>query len=128
MSVFVGKSGVGKTILLNAIQPELGLVVREVSKKTGKGKPNTSNLEMFVLGFGGFVVDTPGIRESGLWQAGDVNIAWLFGEMRPYIGRCRFGAGCTHSHEPGCAVRGAVAEGVITDRRYDGYLRIKRDI
>ncbi|UCE28319.1 MAG: ribosome small subunit-dependent GTPase A [Candidatus Coatesbacteria bacterium] len=127
VSVFLGKSGVGKTTLLNRIQPDLGLAVQEVSGKTGKGKHTTSHLEMFELGFGGSVADTPGIREFGLWQTEDIDITWLFREMRPYIGSCKFGASCTHSHEPGCAVKAAVEAGEITKRRYDNLLRLQRN-
>jgi ribosome biogenesis GTPase len=126
VSVFVGKSGVGKTTLLNAIQPELGLAVREISSKTGKGKHTTSHREMFELDFGGFIVDTPGMREFGLWQPDNVNVAWLFREMRPFIGQCKFGMDCTHSHEPGCAIKAAVSSGDISERRHSSYLRILR--
>jgi len=126
VSVLLGKSGVGKTTLLNAVQPDLGLAVQELSDKTGKGKHVTSHLEMFELGFGGFIVDTPGMREFGLWQADEVDIAWLFREMRPYVGQCKFGASCTHSYEPGCAVKDAVAAGKVTERRYDSFLRLRR--
>lgn len=126
VSVLMGKSGVGKTTLLNTIQPDLGLAVQEVSAKIGEGKHTTSNLEMFPLDGGGFVIDTPGMREFAPWQSEDINIAWLFREMRPYIGQCRFGVDCTHSHEPGCAIKAAVDEGKITERRYDSYLRIQR--
>jgi ribosome biogenesis GTPase len=126
VSVLLGKSGVGKTTLLNAVQPDLGLAVQELSDKTGKGKHTTSHLEMFELGFGGFIVDTPGMREFGLWRADEVDIAWLFREMRPYVGRCKFGASCTHSYEPACAVKEAVAAGKITERRYDSFLRLRR--
>jgi ribosome biogenesis GTPase len=125
VSVFVGKSGVGKTTLLNAIQPGLGLRVAEVSDVTGKGKHATSHLEMFALDFGGSVVDTPGMREFGLWHADSMDIAWLFREMRPFIGRCRFGAGCSHTHEPGCAIKEAVESGEICERRYDGFVRMR---
>lgn len=123
VSVLVGKSGVGKTTLLNTIQPGLGLAVQEVGEKSGKGRHTTSGLEMFELDCGGFVVDTPGMREFGIWKAKD--IAGLFRELRPYLGRCRFGAGCTHSHEPGCAIKEAVAAGQISKARYDSYLRMK---
>ena len=125
ISVFVGKSGVGKTTLLNAIQPGLGLRVGEVSGSTGKGKHTTSHLEMFELDFGGGVVDTPGMREFGLWKADDTDVAWLFPEMRPLIGQCKFGADCSHTHEPGCAIKQAVEAGHIAEWRYESYLKMK---
>jgi ribosome biogenesis GTPase len=125
VSVFIGKSGVGKTTLLNALQPGLGLRVKEVSRSTGKGKHATTYLEMFDLDFGGQVVDTPGMREFGLWTDGD--LAYAFVEMRPYLGQCKFSADCTHAHEPGCAVKAAVTVGAITARRYHSYLRMRED-
>lgn len=125
VSVFVGKSGVGKTTLLNAIQPGLGLRVNEVNRVTGKGKHTTTHLEMFALDSGGQVVDTPGMRQFGLWQFDDEELAHAFVEMRPHLGRCKFGADCTHDHEPGCAVKAAVEAGAITPRRYESYLRMR---
>ncbi len=127
VSVFVGKSGVGKTSLLNALQPGLGLRVREVSQLTTKGKHATSHLEMFELGDGGRVVDTPGMREFGLWALDEDDLAYGFVEMRPYLGGCKFGVDCTHSHEPGCAVKAAVEAGRIAPRRYQSYLRMRED-
>jgi len=126
VSVFIGKSGVGKTTLLNAVQPGLGLRVNDVSEVTGKGKHTTTSLDMFELDSGGFVVDTPGMREFGLYKTGDLNIAWLFREMRPYIGKCRFGLDCTHSHEPDCAIKDAVDEGLIYSSRYESYLKLSK--
>ncbi|MBI3946985.1 MAG: ribosome small subunit-dependent GTPase A [Armatimonadetes bacterium] len=125
VSVLAGKSGVGKTSLLNALEPGLGLRVNEVSAATGKGKHTTTHLEMFPLEDGGFVVDTPGVREFGLWEVPASEVASLFREMRPYLGGCRFGAGCAHLREPGCAVRDAVAAGEITSRRYESYRRMR---
>jgi ribosome biogenesis GTPase len=125
VSVLIGKSGVGKTSLLNAVQPGLGLRVREVSQATGKGRHTTSHLEMFPLDGGGGVVDTPGMREFGLWHdASEGGLASLFVEMRPYIGTCRFRLDCSHSHEPGCAIKDAVEAGEIARLRYRNYLRI----
>lgn len=125
LSALIGKSGVGKTTLLNAVQPGLGLRVGEISDSTGKGKHTTSYLEMFELDFGGSIIDTPGMREFGLWGVNMKDIAHLFPEMRPYIGKCRFGMGCSHSHEPECAVKEAVEAGRIAPSRYKSYLNLK---
>ena len=127
LSVFIGKSGVGKTTLLNALQPGLGLRVKDVSRLTQKGKHATSHLEMFDLESGGQVVDTPGMREFGLWKLDEADLAYGFVEMRPYLGQCKFSADCTHDHEPGCAVKAAVESGHIAPRRYQSYLRMRED-
>jgi ribosome biogenesis GTPase len=127
ISVLVGKSGVGKTALLNALQPGLGLRVKEVNQVTGKGKHTTTNLEMFPLESGGAIVDTPGTREFGLW-AFDDDPALLFPEMRPLVGKCRFGVDCQHDEEPGCVIRKAVMDGQITPRRYQSYLGLKDEL
>jgi ribosome biogenesis GTPase len=124
-SVFLGKSGVGKTSLLNALQPGLGLQVNEVSQVTGKGKHTTTAMEMFPLEIGGAIVDTPGVREFGLWDVDEDDLALFFPEMRPFVGRCRFGLDCRHDEEPGCAVRKAVMAGKISPRRYQSYMRMK---
>lgn len=127
VSVLTGKSGVGKTSLLNAIEPGLGLRVNEVSGKTGKGKHTTTHLEMFALGGGGSVVDTPGMREFALWNVGDRELGNLFPEMRPYLGSCRFGADCGHFSEPHCAIKAAVEAGEIPARRYQSYLKLRAE-
>jgi ribosome biogenesis GTPase / thiamine phosphate phosphatase len=124
ISVLAGKSGVGKTSLLNLIQPGLGLRVNETSKLTGKGKHATTHLEMFPLDVGGAIVDTPGMREFGLWNVDEMELAQLFPELRDLAGLCRFGLDCSHSHEPGCRVQVGVKEGAITERRYRSFLRI----
>lgn len=125
ISVLVGKSGVGKTTLLNALQPGLGLRVNEVSQATGKGKHTTTHLEMFPLDAGGAIVDTPGVREFGLWDVDADDLVLFFPEMRPFAGRCRFGLDCRHDEEPGCAIRQAVAQGQVSPRRYYSYLRLR---
>jgi ribosome biogenesis GTPase len=126
VSVFMGKSGVGKTSLLNALEPGLGLRVNEV-RAVGKGRHTTSHLEMFPLEGGGGVIDMPGMREFGLWHdPSEGGLASLFVEMRPYIGTCRFGLDCSHTHEPDCAIVAAVAEGQISERRYRSYVRLSR--
>jgi ribosome biogenesis GTPase len=127
VSVLVGKSGVGKTTLLNALQPGLGLRVEEVSRASGKGKHTTSHLEMFPMEFGGAIVDTPGMREFALWDVEEDDLAFYFPEMRPYIGRCKFGMDCQHDEEPGCALRKAVVAGKINPRRYQSYLSLKAE-
>jgi ribosome biogenesis GTPase len=124
-SVFVGKSGTGKTTLLNALQPGLGLRVKEINAVTGKGKHTTTHLEMFDLDFGGQVVDTPGMREFGLDRIEPEELAYGFVELRPYLGACKFGLDCAHDHEPGCAVKAAVAAGQVSERRYRSYLRMR---
>jgi ribosome biogenesis GTPase len=122
-SVLLGKSGVGKTSLLNAIQPGLGMRVREVNEHTQEGRHATTNLQMIDMEGGGSVVDTPGQREFKLWN-NDRNVDELFPEMRPYLGQCKFGSGCTHDHEPGCAVTAAVAAGRVAESRRQSYLRL----
>jgi ribosome biogenesis GTPase len=128
LSVLLGKSGVGKTALLNALQPGLGLRVNEVSQSTGKGKHTTTHLEIFSLDSGGALVDTPGVREFGLWDMDQEELAYFYREMRPFIGRCRFGLGCAHVEEPGCAIRKAVTGGLISPQRYQRYLRLKEEL
>ncbi len=126
VSAMIGKSGVGKTALLNALQPGLGLRVKEVNQVTGKGRHTTTNLEMFPLDGGGAIVDTPGTREFGLWDFDD-DTAILFREMRPLLGKCRFGLDCQHDEEPGCAIRKAVIDGEISPRRYQSYLQLNKE-
>jgi ribosome biogenesis GTPase / thiamine phosphate phosphatase len=133
VSVLLGKSGVGKTSLLNAIQPGLGLRVNEVSQANNKGKHTTTHLEMFPVALGqdlasGAIVDTPGVREFGLWGLNEDDLLMAFPEMRPFVGQCRFGLDCNHEDEPGCAVRKAVMSGHISPRRYQSYMRLKEDL
>jgi ribosome biogenesis GTPase len=127
-SVFLGKSGVGKTSLLNALQPGLGLRVNTVNQVTGKGKHTTTHLEMFELDARGTtIVDTPGVREFGLWDVEEDDLALYFPEMRPLAVGCKFGRGCRHDEEPGCAVRKGVMNGLISPRRYNSYVRLLED-
>jgi ribosome biogenesis GTPase len=128
-SVLVGKSGVGKTSLLNAIQPGLGLRVKAVSQgEIGKGRHTTTHLEMFELDFGGALVDTPGIREFGLWDIQAEELAYLFPEMADYVGQCKFGLSCQHDTEPGCAVRKAVMAGAVSPYRYQSYMNLRGEL
>ena len=129
LAVLVGKSGVGKTSLLNAIQPGLGLRVRAVGQgQLGKGRHTTTHLEMFELASGGALLDTPGIREFGLWDIPAAELAYLFPEMADHVGRCKFGLSCSHDHEPGCAIRKAVMAGAISPYRYQSYMHMREEL
>ncbi len=124
ISGFAGPSGVGKSSLLNAIQPELGLAVREVSGLTAKGRHTTVERRMFALHDGGYVADLPGLRSLALWDTQPEELDGYFPELRDLVAVCQFND-CTHRDEPGCAVRQAVEEGKIHPRRYESYLRLR---
>jgi ribosome biogenesis GTPase len=122
-SVVAGQSGVGKTSLLNAIDPQLDLRVREVSAENQKGKHTTTTAQLIPLAAGGFLVDTPGIRQFQLWDVIPEEVAGYFRDLRPYVNNCRFDD-CTHLHEANCAVKDAVADGRLDARRYESYCQI----
>lgn len=119
-TVFAGQSGVGKSSLLNAIQPGLGLSVAEVSETNNKGKHTTTTAQLIKLDIGGWVVDTPGIRQFELWDVMAEELEGFFPEFRPLVPLCAY-ADCTHTHEQGCAIKRAVALGQISARRYISY-------
>lgn len=123
-SVVTGQSGVGKSSLLNAIEPGLALRVQSVSEETQKGRHTTTTAELLPLTIGGFVVDTPGIRQFQLWDVIPEEVAGYFRDLRPYVSKCRF-PDCTHTHEDDCAVKDAVADGWIDARRYESYVQIQ---
>jgi len=127
ISVLAGPSGVGKTSLLNAIQPGLGLRVSEVSRATTKGRHTTVHRELFRLDGGGYVADTPGLRAIGIWDVEPGELEAYFVDIAPYVADCKF-PDCTHTHEPGCAVRAAVRRGEIAVQRYHSFLRLRREI
>jgi ribosome biogenesis GTPase len=122
-TVFAGQSGVGKSSLLNAIEPGLGLRVREVSDVNQKGKHTTTTAELIQLAGGGWVVDTPGVRQFGLWKIVPQELDGLFREFRPFVSRCRF-PGCSHTHEEGCGVKLALDRGWVATQRYESYLSL----
>ncbi|HEX3601730.1 MAG TPA: ribosome small subunit-dependent GTPase A [Lacipirellulaceae bacterium] len=123
-SVVSGQSGVGKSSLLNAAELGLHLRVQSVSEETQKGRHTTTTAELIPLSFGGYVVDTPGIRQFQLWDVIPEEVAGYFRELRPYVSRCRF-PDCTHTHEDFCAVKDAVADSWIDARRYESYVQIR---
>jgi ribosome biogenesis GTPase len=122
ISVLTGSSGVGKSTLLNAMEPGLGLRVREVSEATEKGLHTTRYVELIPFA-GGYVADTPGIRSLGLFDIEANELDAYFREMAPLVASCQF-SDCTHRHEPHCAVRAAVEAGEIAEARYESYLRL----
>lgn len=125
-SVFAGPSGVGKSSLMNAIDPSLALQTGEVSDKIKRGRHTTRVAELLPYA-GGYVVDTPGFSAMELTELDTAVLPDCFPEFRPYLGHCRFQP-CSHSHEPDCAVKAAVASGAIAEERYQAYLSILSEI
>jgi len=122
-SLLAGHSGVGKSALINCIEPGLDLKTKPISKAHQKGVHTTTYARMFKLSFGGFIIDTPGIKEFGLIDLKKSTLGERYPEMRALMHQCRY-TNCTHLHEPGCAVKEAVQNGKLSKIRYDGYLRI----
>jgi ribosome biogenesis GTPase len=120
-SVFSGQSGVGKSSLLNAIQPGLALRVSDVSESTQKGRHTTTTAELIKLESGGWVVDTPGVRQLQPWDTIPEEVEGFFPEFRPFVALCGF-PDCTHTHESKCAVKRAVDRRQISPRRYHSYM------
>ena len=124
VSALAGPSGVGKSSLLNAIQPGLGLAVNEISTAMNKGRHTTVTRQMFRLEGGGYVADTPGWKSLALWDTEPEELDAYFPELRGLVQHCQF-SDCTHIHEPGCAVLAALKEGKIHPERYESYLRLR---
>lgn len=126
-SVLSGPSGVGKSSLLNAMYPGLNLRVGAVSESVNKGRHTTVGAILHPLPDRGYVVDTPGLREVGLWGLPPEHLDGCFPEFQRYLDKCRFGD-CSHQHEPDCAVRTAVESGTISPQRYDSYTKLRDEL
>ena len=124
LSVLAGPSGVGKSSLLNAVQPGLGLAVREISRSTDKGRHTTVVRQLLRLNEGGYVADTPGLKALAFWDIAPEELDGYFPELRVLVEHCQF-SDCTHLHEPGCAVQTAVVQGEIHPERYESYVRMR---
>jgi len=129
VSVLTGPSGVGKSSLLNAMFPGLNLRVGEISESVNKGRHTTVGGFVHPLpgAEGGYVVDTPGLREVGMWALSPTELDQCFPELRPFLSGCRF-ADCRHSVEPGCAVRDAVARGDVSKARYESFIKLREEL
>ena len=124
ISALAGPSGVGKSSLLNQIQPGLGLAVNEISKVMDKGRHTTVTRQMFPLVDGGYVADTPGWKSLALWDTEPEEMEAYFPELRELVQHCQF-SDCTHTHEPNCAVLAAVKDGRVHPERFDSFLRLR---
>jgi ribosome biogenesis GTPase len=123
-SVVAGQSGVGKSSILNTIEPRLQLKVREVSLDNQKGKHTTTAARLIRLDQGGYIVDTPGIRQFQLWDVIPEEVAGYYRDLRPFVNLCRF-PDCTHTHEADCGVKNGVADGRLDMRRYDSCCHLR---
>jgi ribosome biogenesis GTPase len=123
-SVVIGQSGVGKSSLLNAIDLSLGLPIAAVSTENQKGRHTTTNARLVPLALGGYVVDTPGMRHFQPWDVVPEEVVNFYRDLRPYVSRCKF-PNCTHTHEADCAIKNAVADGRLDERRYESYCYLR---
>ena len=127
VSAIVGQSGVGKSALLNYVEPGLGLKTKEIMVRHDRGRHTTTAVQLYKLQQGGYVADTPGIKELRLWGVKREELEMYYPEIAPLIGKCQFGD-CSHIHEPHCAVRAASATGHILPARYEAFCRIAESL
>ncbi len=127
LSVFSGPSGVGKSSVMNAVQPDFQLKTGEISDKLKRGKHTTRHAEIYKLSFGGYVVDTPGFSSFELEGIGEFDLKEYYPEIKKFDDGCRF-ADCLHFKEPNCIIKDAVNEGLISQTRYNNYVRLLEDI
>lgn len=126
LSALAGPSGVGKSSLMNVVQPGLGIAVGEVSLAMNKGKHTTNFRQLHPLEFGGWVADAPGWKSLALWDTEPEEIDAYFPELRDLVSACKFSS-CSHTHEPGCAVLTALRDGQVSPERYESYLRLREE-
>ncbi|MDH5765074.1 MAG: ribosome small subunit-dependent GTPase A, partial [Gammaproteobacteria bacterium] len=125
-SIFVGLSGVGKSSLINHLLPEQDIRVGELSEATGEGKHTTTNSMLYHLDGGGELIDSPGVRDFGLWNTSADCILDGFVEIRPFSGQCRF-SNCHHDNEPDCAIKQALQTHKISVRRFKSYKKMLKE-
>ncbi|MBC8099430.1 MAG: ribosome small subunit-dependent GTPase A [Armatimonadetes bacterium] len=127
LSALTGPSGVGKTSLLNQIEPGLGRAVKAVSGYNQEGTHTTRDSALVKLAFGGYLADTPGVRYLNIWDIEPEELDAYYRDIAPFVSKCKFGD-CTHENEPGCAVRQAVKDGAVTKLRYKSYRTLRAEL